>query len=444
MTRSNRLRLGALPAVVLAAACASPVAQALRLDLTTGIAGEYSSNILRTERNEENELIGIVWGGISAREEAANLTAELAAVVESRQYINDTVGDEILLSLAALSDWMILPQRLNWHFEDYFQQSTINPLETISPDNRQDTNVLWTGPDLYFRFARLYTLQLGARYGNFYYEETDGDNQRLAGYGRAIRRLSPDGELYLHGEWMHADYDHAGATDVLGITIRNFDRTDAYAGYRWSSVLTELLLEGGYSRIERDGAEAVDEPLARLTLRRALPRDGETGLRLSSQLTEGGGRLLASSGGRFDVDPHSTAVSQDIALERFAELFYFSRWRGVGTDIRVFWRDEDYEESIFDERAAGIALYIGYPFAPAWVARLFGRYEHVDFDLIDRKDHRAALGIGAFHRLSRRITIDFELRDEWQDSNTAGHDFNEIIALVELRYGERPSWAPAR
>ena len=196
MTRSNRLRFGVLP-VVLAAAWATPVAQAVRLDLTTGVTGEYSSNILRTERNEEEELTGIVWGGISAREEAANLTAELAALVESRQYINDTVGDEILLSLAALADWMILPQRLNWHFEDYFQQATVNPLETISPDNRQDTNVLWTGPDLYFRFARLYTLQLGARYGNFYYEETAGDNQRLAGYARAIRRLSPDGELYL-------------------------------------------------------------------------------------------------------------------------------------------------------------------------------------------------------------------------------------------------------
>lgn len=426
---------------VLAAAWTAPIAHAWRLELGTGIGAEYSSNILRTERDREDETIGYVWGGLSAREEAANLSVELAGVVESRQYINDVASDEVRLSLASLVDWMILPQRLNWHLEDYFQQTTVDPLEASSPTNQQDTNVLWTGPDLYFRFAQLYTVQLGARYGNFYYEETDGDNQRLAGFVRASRRFSPSSEIYLHGQHTHTNYDNAGSPDIFGTTIRDFNRSDGYGGYSRESILTELRLEGGYTQIQRDGAEDVNGALARLSWRRSLAGGGGVGLRLSSQLSESGEGLLASAGGRLDIDPLGAEVSQDIARVHAAELFYHDRWWGVGADIRVYWSDEDYKEALLDERVAGIAFHFGYPLAPSWEGVLFGLHENSKYPRLDRSDRRSLIGVGLAHRLARRLSLVAELRDEWQRSDAAGHDFNEAAALIELRYGERPYWA---
>lgn len=441
MTRFKWLRHGAV-SVALAVAGATPTAHAFRLELSTGIGGEYSSNVLRSESNRQHEAIGYVWGGIAAHEEAANLTAQVAGMVESRQYFNDVVSDEVRLSLAALIDWMILPQRLNWHLENYFQQTTRDPYATYSPANQQDTNVLWTGPDLFFRFAQLYTLQLGARYGNFYYEETDGDNQRLSGFARAIRQLTPNTELYLHGQRTRVEYDHAGRIDPFtGVPIRDFDRDDAYVGLRWESVLTEIELEGGYTQISRDGADDIKGELGRLHLLRHLPNDGGAGLRLSTELTESGGRLLSSEGGRLGVDPHGTGLRLDISRELYAELFYFGRWWGVGGDLRVYWVDEDYEESALDERRTGVALHLGYPVAPAWMATVFGWHERREFDLIDRRDRRSLIGVNLSHRLSRRISVEFEVHDEWQNSNAPGQDFNEWVALVELRYGERPHWA---
>lgn len=441
MARSHWLRHYLVLAALVSAACTAPIAQALRMELSTGIAGEYSSNILRTERDREEEMTGIVWGGLSAREESANLTAEIAAMAESRQYINDVVGDEILLSLASIVDWMILPQRFGWHLEDYFQQSRVNPLETISPGNRQDTNVLWTGPDLYFRFAQLYTLQLGARYGNFYFEETNGDNQRLAAFARAARRLSPGSEVYAQTGRTRTEYDDAGESDIYDVTIRDFNRTDSFVGYHWESVLSEVLLEAGYTRIDRDGGEDVDGVLARLTLRRLLAAEGAIGIRLSRRLTEGSESLLDSGGGRLDIDPNSSDVTQDIARELYGEIFYGARWLHVGVDSRVYWRDQDYEESALDERLVGIALHLGYPVAPSWELALFGQYEDVDYKVIDRRDKRSLVGVGLTYRLSRRMRLDFELRDEHQQSTALNGDFNEVLGLVELRYGEQPRWA---
>lgn len=441
MARSNWLRhyIGLVACVAMI--FMSSAAYAWRLELSTGVATEYSSNVLRTERNRDEEVTGIVWGGVSAREESANLTAELAAMAESRQYFNDVVGDEVLFSLASTVDWMILPQRFGWHFEDYFQQSRVNPLDTISPGNRQDTNVLWTGPDVYFRFAQLYTLQLSARYGNFYFEETNGDNERFAGFARVVRRLSPDSELYLQAGRTKTEYDHAGSRDTYDVTIRNFSRNDSFVGYHWESVLSEAQIEGGYSQIRRRGGKDVSDVFARVMLRRSLAGEGAIGIRAFRRSTEGSESLLDSGGGRLDVDPNSSDVTQDIARETYAEIFYGARWLNVGVDSRVYWRDLDYETSDLDERLAGVALYLGYPLTPVWQLNVFGQYEDVDYQTIDRRDKRSLVGVGLTLRLSQRIRLDFELRDEWQQSDAPDGDFNEVLGWVELRYGEQPRWA---
>jgi hypothetical protein len=447
MTRSTLLRGCALSTAV-AMACAVPTAHAVRMELSGGIGAEYTTNVLRSEDNEQDEMIGVTWGGLSVREDAANLSAEVAGVVESRQYINDVASDDLLFSLASIVDWMILPQRLNWHFEDYFQQSRVNPLEIYSPDNRQDTNVLWTGPDLHLRFAQLYTVQLSGRYGNFYYEESNGDNQRLAGIVRANRRLTPTSDLFVQASRTRTEYDNAGdpgdigadPTDPAVPILRDFDRSDAFAGFRWESVLTELQLEGGYSRITReDPEEEVDGPLWRVSVRRRLPAEGAVGLRASTQLSEGGDASLASQGGRLDVDPTGVDVTHDVARSSDVELFYYSRLFGGGIDLRTFWGDDDYEDAELDRREAGIAAHYSYPLSPLWTLSAFGGYRETDYRNIDRQDQRVLVGVGAAHRLSRRISVDFELRDEWQDSNVNERDFNEIVALIELRYGERPS-----
>jgi len=441
MTRITWLRHSVIIAALAVLSGGPSNAFALRLEPAAGIAGEYSSNLLRSTHDRESEVTGIVWGGLAAREESANLTAELAAMVESRQYFNDVVGDEILFSLASIVDWMIVPQRFGWHFEDYFQQTRVNPLETITPDNRQDTNVLWTGPDLYFRFAQLYTLQLGARYGNFYFEETNGDNQRFAFFARAARQLTASSEVYAQLTHTKADYDHAGDRDSYGGVIHDFNRLDSLIGYQWESVLSDVLIEGGYTQIERDGDTNISGMLARLTLRRRLAAEGALGLRFSSRLTEASESLLDSGGGRLDIDPNSSDVSQDIGREIYAEIFYAARWLHFDVDGRVYWRDQDYKGETPDERLTGAALYLGYPVAPSWQLTVFGRYDDVDFRYLDRRDKRSLVGVGLTYRLGRQMRLNFELRDEWQRSSAPSNDFNEVLGLIELRYGERPHWA---
>ena len=438
MTRSEWMRRAGLSATLLVVNV--PVANALDIELGAGVEAEYTTNVLRTD-DAEDDLIGTVWGGISLIERSPTLNAQVAAAADARTYLNDTVSDDVLLSLASVIDWAISPQRFVWHLEDYYQQTQVSPLEPNRRDNQQDTNVFWTGPDLILRLAQLYTIRVGARYGNYYYEDTDDDNERLAGSIRATRRLSTVSEIYVEADQMQVEYDRPGTIGFDGVPNTDFDRTDAFAGWAYQSPLTEMRVEFGATRIQREGLDDADGPLAALFIRRQLPQDSAIGLRLMYRYTEGGGDLLSSEGGRMHVDSAEAGVIQDIVYERFLETFYDGRWGGADVGVRVYRRDEDYEEAQLDRLSHGVRADAGFRLAPAWRAGLYVAYRHRDYDQLDRRDHDLTVGTGASYLLTRRITADFDLHHNARDSTLDGSDFNETVGMISLRYGARPAWS---
>lgn len=438
MTRTEWMRRAGCCAILFAAI--SPLAQALEIELGSGIGAEYTTNVLRSENNEQDELIGNVWAGASLIERSPTLTAEVAAAADAQTYLNDTVSDDVLFSLASAIDWAILPQRFIWHLEDYYQQSQVSPLEPAGPDNRQDTNVFWTGPDVLLRLAQLYTVELGARYGDYYYADTAGDNTRLAGMARLTRRLSEINSIYLQASQTQVEYDQPGAIGVDGVPNSDFDRTDAFAGWMYESVLTELRLELGATRIERETLQDTDGLLGALTVRRRLPREGSIGLRVLHQYTEGGGDLLLTGGGRLGAASADTGITQDIAYERFAEIFYDDRWGGAQVNLRLYRRAEDYEVALLDRTTYGLRAEAGYRLAPAWRGNVYGAYRNRDYDLLTRTDHDVTVGLGASYLMTRRLTADFDVHHNARESD-AGTDFNESVAIISLRYGQRPAWS---
>lgn len=439
MRRFDRMRRAALGLGL--ALAVMPPALALNIELGGGLEAEYSSNVLRSDSNEQDDLIGTIWAGMTLSENSRTLSAEIAAAADAEMYMNDTLSDDVLLSLAALVDWAILPQRLHWHLEDYYQQTQVSPFEAASPDNREDTNVFWTGPDLIFRLAQLYALELGGRYGHYYYADTGGDNERLAASARLTRRLSSMSELYLEGSHMTVEYDNEGELGLEGVPYADFDRTDVFAGWAYEAVRTELRLELGNTRIKRSGLDDADGFLGALSVRRRLPQEGTLGLRLLSQYTEGSSDLLSTGGGRLRADPADEAAIHDILYEIYAELFYTGHWRGADLGVRLFYRDEDYEIAPLDRVNYGLRLDVGTRLAPSWTGGVYAAYRHRDYDQLDRTDHDLTVGVGAAYAFTRRVSLDLDLHHNLRDSRAAGFDFNETVAIIRLNYGARPAWS---
>jgi hypothetical protein len=446
MTQSEWMRQLGVCAALLAGNV--PLAQALDIELGAGISSEYTTNIFRADDNRQDELIGSVWSGISLSEESPTLSAQVAAAGELQTYVNDTVGDDVLFSLASLVDWTISPQRLIWHFEDYFQQVRTSPLEPVGPDNRQDSNVLWTGPDLFLRLAKLYTIQLGARYGDYYYGETGGDNTRVAASLRANRRLTPLSDLYVDVEQTRVEYDQREVPDldIPGAAVPNadYDRTDLFGGWAYETVLTDLRVELGQTQILRDGLPDVEGFLGGVSINRRLAREGFISGQIRYRFAEGSSNLLSSGGGRLGVAYSDTAVTEDIAYEELIELLYGGQWGPARVELQLLRRDEDFELSVLDRLTYGAGLTAGFPLAPSWRAGAFIDYRRRDYLQLGRQDDDLSVGGGVNYLLSRRLTLALDLRHNLRDSTIASADFNETIALISLRYGERPTWSLRR
>lgn len=425
-----------------------PLAQALEIELGAGIASEYTTNVFRSDENPEDELIGSVWSGISLREESPTLSAQVAAAGELQTFVNDTVDDDLLFSLASTVDWSLLPRRLIWHFEDYYQQVQVSPLEPVGPDNRQDSNVLWTGPDLFLRLAKLYTIQLGARYGDYYYGETDGDNTRLAASLRANRRLSPLSDLYFDVEQTRVEYDQRDVADVgiPGAAVPNADysRTDLFGGWAYETVLSELRVELGQTQIDREGLPDVEGFLGGASLSRRLAREGFISGQVRYRFTEGSSNLLSSGGDRLGVAYADSAVTEDIAYEEFIELLYGGQWWLAEVEVQLFRRDEDFELAELDRLTYGAGFDAGFPLAPSWRGSASIDYRRRDYTQLGREDDDLSAGVGANYLLTRRLTLALDLRHNLRDSTVPTADFNETIAVISLRYGERPAWAARR
>lgn len=426
--------------LALAAMLAVPAASALTVDYGLGFGGEYSTNVYRTAEDPEGDFVASTWAGLGLEQESAVLAARLVTGAEYRGYL-EAEDDDILFNLAAAVDWTISPQRFVWHLENYFQQIRQDVLSPASPDNRQDSNIFWTGPDLSLRLSQLYSVGVGARYGDFYYAETGGDNTRLAVLGRFSRLLSEYSEIHLSAQTQAVEYENSGEIGSDGVRITNFDQVDVFAGYIRETPLTRIRADIGRTFVDREGLPDVEGPLAAISIARTMAHSSELGVTLISRLTESGAALLSSGGDRLGVAGGSQTV-QDMSYENRVDVFYTTLRAGTDWGIRVFARDQDYEFSPLDRETVGAVLDASRPLANRWLGSAAVAYALEDFPLLDREDRRVTVTVGAQHRLSRRISIDFSVVGDRQTSSVDTRDFDDLTAQINLRYGERPSWGP--
>ena len=104
--------------------------------------------------------------------------------------MDNTFDDRFRGKFAGNVNWTLLPERLDWVFEDYMSPQQIDEFASSSPDNEQQVNLFVTGPTLYARFGAATRGQFDLRYGNSYAEENDEFNGDR--YSAAARVLHDD------------------------------------------------------------------------------------------------------------------------------------------------------------------------------------------------------------------------------------------------------------
>jgi len=394
------------------------------------LGGQYSDNIGLVPDNEEEAWVGLAMARYGIRERSGNLDLDAMAQLEYRDYQTDLLDDELLFSLDANAVWTLAPGRRFWHFEDYYRQADSDPLEPPTPENREDTNVLSTGPEFRWRLSPYRTAIAGARYGYFWFEEDDVDSQRLSAYARLVHDWRARTQLSVNGEVTTVGYVEEVHSD--------YNRGDVYARAEQTLARGVLQVDLGGTHIQRDEDDDVSGILGRVALNLDVNSYSTLDSALIYQYTDVGHDILTTASRDGAVGVLDEQVTGDLYYIRHGELAY--EWHGVRASLRVVGvlREEDYEDDPADRTVQEVHGHVGYRLSDTLSLALSAIHVRQDFRENDVDITERHLGGGLHYRINSRLRAALEGGTTEQDSNDPSIEYRENVWLISLTYERTP------
>jgi len=333
----------------------------------------HSDNITRVDSGEIDETIATLGLDLSMEVERSRFTADVDINADYYEYLEDTFDSEVVGAGSALLNFSLVPDRLNWRFDDYFGQQSNDPFSPVTPETRESVNYFSTGPDLLLRFGPV-GMRVFAQYSLASYETSPIDNERMAG-GFSIGRPGTSGQ----GLSFNAAYESVAFNDQ---PANDFDRLSSYLGYGISGARTEIRVEGGYTWLKPDVGEESDAPRFLLNVQRELTRYSTLTLSAGTQLTDSSAALSSSvdgSGGGSGA-PIVTATADPYQNDHASLTWGFNRHR-TSLNIGVDWDDDEYEnQAALDRTMTSINVAIDRRLGARIGAGLSARFMDEDFD----------------------------------------------------------------
>lgn len=163
---------------LLAVAVVPAFAADWRIDATLGVL--QTDNLRRTEAGGESQSIATADARFFVQDYTRTLLVDADGGVTYRRYDEPGLKDDVLPSLRARLDWVLLEERLAIVLTENYGQRSRNSADGLVPPDREDQNVLSVGPDLRLPFGGGAFI-LGARYGIVDYETSPDDSRKKAG-----------------------------------------------------------------------------------------------------------------------------------------------------------------------------------------------------------------------------------------------------------------------
>lgn len=401
----------------------APPGTELELEFRAGV--NWTDNLGR-EADGESETFGSVGTTVEFTREAARVRAALLGRADYFRYGSDRFDNEVLGRIDGLLGFSLLPQRVDWLFENRYGQVRADPFEAEGPGNRGYLNVFETGPDLYLPLGARTTLGGSARFTDRRWQDSDElDSQVLAGEMRLVRLVSPTQRVGVAGGMRSIDYD----TDL----VPRYEVYSAYGTYSRALASGEVALDLGVNQL-RTGGRTDTGLLARATWSRELTARSRLTLNAGREFQDAGDQLggdsLAETGFgstgavglagdpynltyfnatyALDRDRASFALSAGLDRERYDTLVALDRdglYGRISADYLVTPRLTTGVAAAFRrEEFTGLGDATADEWlVTAYVARALGRqldlllrYEHADRDAdfgASYKENRASLNI---------------------------------------------------
>jgi len=407
----------------------SSVVTALEIKPGVGAGLQYTNNAALTSDDEDDDLIVKGYLGANVSENTGPVNAHVLASLVYEKYTDNTFGDQYNFNLNSNAQWDIIRDRLNWQVADYFTRIRTNSLDSDTPDNQENANAFSTGPSITFSISPRNSLFLNPVFRDFYYEDSDTDNQQYELGGQWSYQMYRTMDVGPVGRVTKIDYENDQIQDYtisfLGIRVN---------GRRPRSAYTVNL---GKNYVQRDGFDNVSGFDGDVNFRYSLTGSSSLRAYASKVITDASSDLLRSEEDPDTGDFQNEQITGDILRNSTARLAYSNEGSTLDTSFWLQYRDFDYKEQPDDRTVKSIGAKLGYNVTPLMRTDINGRYDKVKQTDINRTDKKYLVGGALSYSLSRDLLTSFRIEYRKKDSTVDKAEYNEFSAYINLVYGFR-------
>lgn len=400
---------------------------ALKADVGVGAGIEYTDNATLRQDNTISDQIASAYAGVRMAENEGPLTYDVKATINKYTYLQNSYSDQRRFALALNSDWDMIPQRFNWILSDIFRQRTIDPVESNTPDNLEDSNAFKFGANIYFPVSSRQDINLRPMFSQYYYEQSTTDNKQYSlnvGWGY---KLVPTTDVGIDLGVRNIDYLDQVLSDTT-FTNASF----VVSGERVSSNYSIHL---GATNVQRDNPNGpdLDDTGFSGSLNYAVDLSSRSELKthMSSDLTDTSSVISGASGNADDVQ-----LSTDVVRNKMINLAYQRYDEELRSSIWAEYRKLTYNGGQFDREIRSSGIKLDYSLTQLLSTGAFAHYSRTNqLDASSREDTRIAIGGDIKYRMSSKLHSKLEVKYRTKDSTDVTKEYDEVSVFASLVYG---------
>lgn len=400
---------------------------------------EYDDNIYRAAFEPQSDWINAVTVAMNYQETTTLANQFITASATYRNYHNGSYQNDVVPQLDAFGEWFIEPQTFSWVATDVFGQVIVNPTIAYTPANRDNFNVIATGPNFYLNLGLVDTLAIEGRYGYMWIENTNLDSSRSFFATRWLHRLSERSVLSLNYQYLEVDY----LEEALNTT--NYGRQDGFIRGTFDTGISQFQIDIGKTLIRPDVGEPVAGSLARLSWISRVSSVTTAAVLLAHQYSDTAIEL-APSGitsrppailGTFLSNPGSYQgylTGEAFYVDR-AEFLFNSAAMGAPMRFRLYTNSLDYENSLLDSNAWGASVEAQFTISATLGIVASVNHSVVEYPMQSLENTDNDLTIGATYRMGPRISTGLTWVGAHRASSDPGQSYRDNRIVLTLTYG---------
>lgn len=403
-----------------------------------GVNIKQHSNIARDATNVEDTVVS-PYLGFSFRETSSALDANINFQVTHEEYLDDTFSSLDLFDIIAFADWIVVPQRFVWAFDDYATAQRISAVDASRPDNLQTVNVFSTGPDLIFSEG-VWSVLGKLRGGNTTYTESDEDSVFYGGSLAVIREINEYSRIATGAIYRINDFDEEALTD--------YDVGKAFVEYSRDLPAGTLVTGFGASYADVDTKKDDTVPYFKLSLSYNPTGFYTINISATNEFSDDAGRAYnATSSRQVDAGQTNAAlggITQPGIYETRSVSLTGQYSSGLFTLGATGFHDEKsfFEGGRFDVDAGtasntketGAAVNASWLLTEKLNLNIGGTYKEIDYPREVFADEDYTIFAGLNYRISRKLFTKLGISREERKSNVATRLFDDDVIFFSLVY----------